>query len=101
MRRSRLDDARQGAQVHLRRQVGEIVNNAKMLRPELEQVDRFVDNIRYKSLTGKAGPDWEDIRTFIALAGRDARARDPLTAYLFARTNPRQKAGRTAAGRRQ
>jgi heme-degrading monooxygenase HmoA len=25
--------------------------NAKMLRPELEQVDGFVDNIRYKSLT--------------------------------------------------
>ena len=26
---------------------------AKMLRPELEQVDGFVDNIRYKSLTRK------------------------------------------------
>ncbi|HEY4129203.1 MAG TPA: antibiotic biosynthesis monooxygenase, partial [Gemmatimonadaceae bacterium] len=25
--------------------------NAKMLRPELEQVDGFIDNIRYKSLT--------------------------------------------------
>src|SRR5580692_5009020 len=25
--------------------------NAKMLRPELEQVDGFVDNIRYRSLT--------------------------------------------------
>lgn len=25
--------------------------NAKMLRPELEQVDGFVDNVRYKSLT--------------------------------------------------
>ena len=27
------------------------LNNAKMLRPELEKVDGFVDNIRYKSLT--------------------------------------------------
>src|ERR1700735_1699873 len=27
------------------------LNNAKMLRPELERVDGFVDNIRYKSLT--------------------------------------------------
>ena len=25
--------------------------NAKMLRPELEKIDGFVDNIRYKSLT--------------------------------------------------
>jgi heme-degrading monooxygenase HmoA len=28
----------------------EYLNNAKMLRPELEQIDGFVDNIRYKSL---------------------------------------------------
>src|ERR1700679_842848 len=27
------------------------LGNAKMLRPELEKVDGFVDNIRYKSLT--------------------------------------------------
>src|ERR1700739_839634 len=27
------------------------LGNAKMLRPELEQIDGFVDNIRYKSLT--------------------------------------------------
>ena len=27
------------------------LDNAKMLRPELEQVDGFVDNIRYRSLT--------------------------------------------------
>ena len=27
------------------------LGNAKLLRPELEQVDGFVDNIRYKSLT--------------------------------------------------
>src|ERR1700744_4812284 len=26
------------------------LDNAKMLRPELEQIDGFVDNIRYKSL---------------------------------------------------
>jgi hypothetical protein len=29
--------------------------NAKMLRPELEQVDGFIDNIRYKSLTREGG----------------------------------------------
>ena len=27
------------------------LDNAKMLRPELEKIDGFVDNIRYKSLT--------------------------------------------------
>src|ERR1700756_4983572 len=27
------------------------LGNAKMLRPELEQIDGFVDNIRYRSLT--------------------------------------------------
>ena len=27
------------------------LGNAKLLRPELEQVDGFVDNIRYRSLT--------------------------------------------------
>jgi heme-degrading monooxygenase HmoA len=27
------------------------LGNAKMLRPELEQIDGFIDNIRYKSLT--------------------------------------------------
>ena len=29
------------------------LGNAKMLRPDLEQIDGFVDNIRYKSLTRK------------------------------------------------
>jgi hypothetical protein len=29
--------------------------NAKMLRPELEQVDGFIDNIRYKGLTREGG----------------------------------------------
>jgi heme-degrading monooxygenase HmoA len=32
-------------------QWGAYLSNAKMLRPELEQVDGFIDNIRYKSLT--------------------------------------------------
>src|SRR5260370_42634596 len=31
------------------------LDNARMLRPELEQVEGFVDNIRYKSLTRE---DW-------------------------------------------
>ena len=37
---------------------------AKMLRPELEQVDGFVDNIRYKSLNREGWilslSDWRD-----------------------------------------
>jgi heme-degrading monooxygenase HmoA len=32
-------------------QRGAYLDNAKMLRPELEAIDGFVDNIRYKSLT--------------------------------------------------
>lgn len=31
--------------------MGDYLDNAKMLRPELEQIDGFIDNIRYKSLT--------------------------------------------------
>jgi heme-degrading monooxygenase HmoA len=43
--------------------------NAKMLRPELEQVDGFVDNIRYKSLT-RAGwilslSGWRDEKSVV------------------------------------
>ena len=34
---------------------GDYINNDTMLRPELEQVEGFVDNIRYKSLTRAAG----------------------------------------------
>ena len=30
---------------------GDYLDNAKMLRPELERIARFIDNIRYKSLT--------------------------------------------------
>jgi heme-degrading monooxygenase HmoA len=39
-------------EVHPRaQQLDAYFSNAKMLRPELEQIDGFVDNIRYKSLT--------------------------------------------------
>ncbi|MDQ6638739.1 MAG: antibiotic biosynthesis monooxygenase, partial [Pseudomonadota bacterium] len=42
---------------------------AKMLRPELEQVDGFVDNIRYRSLT-RAGwifslSGWRDEKSLV------------------------------------
>ena len=45
------------------------LDNAKMLRPELEQVDGFVDNIRYKSLT-RAGwilslSGWRDEKSVV------------------------------------
>ena len=36
------------------------LDNAKMLRPELEQEEGFVDNIRYKSLTREG---WTRFRT--------------------------------------
>ena len=45
------------------------LDNAKMLRPELEQVDGFVDNIRYRSLT-RAGwilslSGWRDEKSVV------------------------------------
>lgn len=45
------------------------LDNAKMLRPELEQVDGFVDNIRYKSLTRESWilslSNWRDEKSLI------------------------------------
>src|ERR1700749_60013 len=45
------------------------LGNAKMLRPELEQVDGFVDNIRYKSLTRDGWilslSDWRDEKSVV------------------------------------
>ena len=32
---------------------GDSLDNAKMLRPELDQIDGFIDDIRHKSLTRK------------------------------------------------
>jgi hypothetical protein len=45
------------------------LNNAKMLRPELEQEEGFVDNVRYKSLT-RAGwilslSNWRDEKSLV------------------------------------
>jgi heme-degrading monooxygenase HmoA len=43
--------------------------NAKMLRPELEQVDGFIDNIRYKSLTREGWilslSNWRDEKSVV------------------------------------
>ena len=43
--------------------------NAKMLRPELEQVEGFVDNIRYKSLTREGWilslSNWRDEKSLV------------------------------------
>ena len=45
------------------------LGNAKMLRPELEQVDGFVDNIRYRSLTRQGWilslSDWRDEKSVV------------------------------------
>jgi heme-degrading monooxygenase HmoA len=45
------------------------LDNAKMLRPELEQVEGFVDNIRYKSLTrdgwGLSLSGWRDEKSLV------------------------------------
>ena len=44
-------------------------DNAKMLRPELEQVGGFVDNIRYKSLTREGWilslSNWRDEKSLV------------------------------------
>jgi heme-degrading monooxygenase HmoA len=45
------------------------LDNAKMLHPELEQVDGFVDNIRYKSLTREGWilslSNWRDEKSLV------------------------------------
>src|SRR6202041_326920 len=45
------------------------LTNAKMLRPELERVDGFVDNVRYKSLTADGYilslPAWRDEKSLV------------------------------------
>jgi heme-degrading monooxygenase HmoA len=45
------------------------LDNAKMLRPELEQVEGFVDNIRYKSLTREGCilslSNWRDEKSLV------------------------------------
>ena len=47
------------------------LGNAKMLRPELEQVEGFVDNIRYVSLTR----GWLDHPLLVELAGEMCQCR--------------------------
>jgi heme-degrading monooxygenase HmoA len=46
------------------------LGNAKMLRPELDEVAGFVDNVRYKSLTREGWilslSDWRDERRWSA-----------------------------------
>src|SRR5262249_59592580 len=45
------------------------LDNAEMLRPELEQVEGFVDNIRYKSLTREGWilslSNWRDEKSLV------------------------------------
>src|ERR1700755_494503 len=45
------------------------LDNAGMLRPELEQIDGFVDNIRYRSLTREGWilslSDWRDEKSVV------------------------------------
>jgi heme-degrading monooxygenase HmoA len=45
------------------------LGNAKMLRPELERIDGFVDNIRYKSLTREGWilslSNWRDEKALV------------------------------------
>src|ERR1700733_12485547 len=45
------------------------LGNAKMLRPELEKIDGFVDNIRYKSLTREGWilslSNWRDEKALV------------------------------------
>src|SRR4029450_7661787 len=50
------------------------LDNAKMLRPELEQEEGFVDNIRYKSLTREGWilslSNWRDEKSLLAWGTR-------------------------------
>src|SRR5258705_13544968 len=50
------------------------LDNAKMLRPELEQEEGFVDNIRYKSLTREGWilslSNWRDQKSLVRLRTR-------------------------------
>src|SRR5262249_705325 len=45
------------------------LDNAKMLRPELERIEGFVDNIRYKSLTREGRilslSNWRDEKSLV------------------------------------
>jgi heme-degrading monooxygenase HmoA len=45
------------------------LNNTKMLRPELEQVEGFIENIRYKSLTREGWilslSNWQDEKSLV------------------------------------
>src|ERR1700745_3856635 len=45
------------------------LDNAKMLKPELEQIDGFVDNIRYRSLTREGWvlslSNWRDEKSVV------------------------------------
>ena len=64
-------------------------DNAKILRPELERVEGFVDNIRYKSLTREGWilslSNWRDEkslvrwRTHITRSSRRAATKSSLT----------------------
>jgi len=68
------------------------LDNAKMLRPELEQVEGFVDNIRYKSLTREGWilslSNWRDEKSLVRcpLAHPQASSRGPAEGP---RRNPR------------
>jgi hypothetical protein len=57
------------------------LGNAKMLRPELEQVEGFVDNIRYESLTRDGWilslSSWRDEKSLVRLAYPHAPPRGP------------------------
>jgi hypothetical protein len=68
------------------------LNNAKMLRPELEQVEGFVDNIRYKSFASSA------------TTGSTTVVKRPSTTLMRAarrQSTPNSPAGYTPAGGRR
>ena len=71
-------------------------DNAKMLRPELEQVEGFVDNIRYRSLTREGWilslSNWRDEKSLVRWRTRRRQGRrDP------PRLTPLRREGRPAA----
>ena len=68
-------------------------DNAEMLRPELEQVEGFVDNIRYRSLTREGWilslSNWRDEKSLVRWRARrrhhelQQKGRDEIEGNLF------------------
>ena len=75
------------------------LGNARMLRPELEQVDGFVDNVRYKSLMREGWilslSGWRDEKAVVRWRTRATPSHGPGEGPVrdFARLPPSRRPG--------